>query len=129
MHFISSKSLRPLLESILNSIVELHIGHRLVDDFLILTPDETSARDLRQLLLHHPQLEGVLTGQSILPLRKWIEKSSQEIDYKAKIAPSYIQEALLKSILNQDLLLSYPELSYKSILVLISKLDLFLIYL
>jgi len=119
MDFISSKNLRPLLKSIIESIVELHIGHRLVDNFLVLTPNETSAEDIRQLFLQNPQLGGVLTGKSILSLSKWVAQSSQEIDYKAKIAPSYIQETLLKSLIHQDLTTHYSELSYKSILLLI----------
>ncbi len=119
MDFISSKNLRPLLKSIIESIVELHIGHRLIDSFLVLTPNETSAEDLRQLFLQNPQLGGVLTGKSITSLGKWIAQSSQEIDYKAKKAPSYIQETLLKSIVHPDLTANYSELSYKSILLLI----------
>ncbi len=119
LHFISAENVRKPLKGILDSLIELHIAHRLTDDFLILTPDENSAQDIRDFLLEDPRLGTILTGQSILTIDRWIKKCSDELHPNTRTAPSYIHEALLKNILTTTLPASYSNLSFESFFLLL----------
>ncbi|GEM_PF-1774469 len=110
LHFISAENTRKPLQGILDSIIQLHIAHRLKDDFLILTPDETSARDLIDHFLADPRLGGVLTGDSILPFKRYIEGLCQELNPTHRVAPFYVQQALFKYLIRPQTQPSFPEL-------------------
>lgn len=120
LHFLSAENIRKPLSGIIDSIIEQHIAHRLVDDFLILTPDEISAQDLRELFLQDPRLHGVLSGESIVPLETWIRKSCTLLFPDTRLAPPHILSALFRSILFQDSSFTYSNLSVESLYLLIS---------
>ncbi len=119
LHFISAENIRKPLKGILDSLIELHIAHRLTDDFLILAPDENSAQDIRDFLLDDPRLGSVLTGQSVLTLKRWIEKCSDDLYPNTRTAPPYVHEALLKSVTTSSLPPSYSHLSFESLSLLL----------
>lgn len=119
LHFISAENIRKPLQGILDSLVDLHISHRLVDDFLILCPDNICSEDLQNQLLQNPKLGSVLTGQSILSLKRYIEKYCDELWPQSRKAPSHILESLLKSILAKNLSAPYSKLSSESLIQLL----------
>lgn len=120
IHFLSAENIRKPLRGILDSIIEQHIAHRLVDDFLILTPDETCAQDLRSLLLKDSRLHGVLSGESILSLETWIAKTCDALFPRTRLAPAAILEALFRHILHQDADFQSSRFSVESLYLLIS---------
>jgi hypothetical protein len=79
-----------------DSVIERHVSHRLQDDFLILSPDETSNRDLVQHFLNDPRLEGVLTGSSLVSVSQWVSQAAREIEPRRMAAPEWVHEALFR---------------------------------
>src|SRR5215467_839492 len=94
IHMITAENVREPLPSLLETILKRHIAHRLVDDFLVLTPDEISAVDLERALLQDPRLGGVLTGASVLSLPAWVATVVRELEPKVLAAPAWVHEAL-----------------------------------
>ncbi len=112
IHLLLTKNLRAPLNAILNSLIEQHISHRLVDDFLILTPDSESAEDLIESFLKDERLGKVLTGSSILSFEEWIKRQAAEISPQSLISPQWIREAAFQS-LTTDLAFPTEELRRK----------------
>src|SRR5262245_31829845 len=98
IHIITAENIREPLPGLLETILERHIAHRLVDDFLVLTPDEVSTVDLERALLQDPRLDGVLTGASVLSLPAWVSAVVRELEPKVLAAPAWVHEALFLSL-------------------------------
>lgn len=119
LHFLSAENIRKPLSGIIDSIIEQHIAHRLTDDFLILTPDEICAQDLRDFFLEDPRLHGILSGESILSLDRWVQKTCALLFPETRVAPPHILEALFRSLLFQDSSFNSSNLSVESLYLLI----------
>ncbi len=98
IHLLLTKNLREPLSAILDSLIEQHISHRLVDDFLILTPDSESAEDLIEHFLQDERLGKVLTGSSILSFEEWIKRQAAEISPQSLNSPQWIRETAFQSL-------------------------------
>src|SRR4030095_6695525 len=109
LSLITAENLRDPLRGILDTLVERHIAHRLVDDFLILTPDEVSASDVESALLSDPRLGGVLTGESVLPLPAWISSLVREMEPRVLSAPAWALQALFASLAKKSSALALGE--------------------
>lgn len=119
LHFISAENIFKPLQGILDSLVDLHISHRLIDDFLILCPDNTCSEDIQTQLLQNPKLSNILTGESVLSLKRYIEKSCDELWPQTRKAAPYILQGLLKSVLAQHLHPQYAKLSQENLILLL----------
>ncbi len=102
IEILTCDDLRKPVRALLDAIITQHIGHHLTDDFLILTPDMTSAQDLSLELLEDPRLGGVLTGSSLLSFPQWIQHQLKQINPKARMAPRWVHEKILLSCLNPN---------------------------
>ncbi len=110
LNILTAENIRDPLSPLLETIIQKHIAHRLVDDFLILTPDAACARDLIQHFLQDPRLGGVLTGRSILPVKEWISSQISEIEPQSRLAPEWLHEILFQNSLPP----SFKELTSKN---------------